>query len=235
MKTALSKWRSALWVARMPAAVFIMVTVGYFIFRKGLYAGEFRWAESLDKFLYKAVDAERSLVWTGLARLLDILGSGPFEYMLLGVIGFTLVRRGHTHALVAWAAALTSGWAVNLMLKELFHRSRPLLERGVPVMGFSFPSGHAMVSTIFYGMLVYGILLRNEGRLWRFRWAAWAALALFLLAMGWSRVYLRVHYASDAVAGMAAGTAWLLLWLLPLRRYRWIEDAQRSHSKDGMA
>lgn len=96
---------------------------------------------------------------------------------------------------------------LNVWLKTLFARVRPTLwERIVEVNSFSFPSGHAMISLVIYGFIGY-LLIVN------FR--ALSGLFLFLtasliLAIGFSRLYLGVHWPTDVIAGYAAGLVWLI-------------------------
>ncbi len=89
--------------------------------------------------------------------------------------------------------------------------------------GFSFPSGHALMSVTFYGLLIVIV--------WEFvkapwlRWLLSILLALLILIIGFSRVYLRVHYASDVVAGFSVGLVWLILSIWALS---WVEKYYAS-------
>ncbi|MBD2843774.1 phosphatase PAP2 family protein [Paenibacillus sp. IB182496] len=138
------------------------------------------------------------------------VGSGWVQVgLLLGSVAL-LLRTGHKARALVLTVCLGGGWLLNYALKALFQRSRPALERLVEAGGYSFPSGHAMVSMCFYGMLGY-----LAWGAWRSRDRAYGALffaAGLLLAglIGFSRIYLGVHYASDVVAGFAAGGTWLL-------------------------
>lgn len=111
----------------------------------------------------------------------------------------------------AWIVALSGEQILNLLLKQLFHRPRPVfvhpMYRALIEKGYSFPSGHAMGSLIVYGMLTYFALLIV--RSWRVRTALLCGTTLLVLLIGFSRMYLGVHYFSDVVAGYAAGGVWL--------------------------
>jgi len=111
-----------------------------------------------------------------------------------------------------WAAylAITSlgGALLNQSLKFHYLRQRPDLSAAVlDAMGYSFPSGHAMSGTIILGALAY--LAARSIQDWRSKSAAFAALATLALAIGTSRLYLGVHWASDVGAGFAAGLLWV--------------------------
>lgn len=122
----------------------------------------------------------------------------------VGVGLLLLFRRAH-YLLAVWIAGLAGGALLNQGLKAIFQRARP--EFAVTYQSWSFPSGHAMVSLITYGLLGY-LAARTVPR----RFARWmiAALTLLVLFIGFSRIYLGVHYFSDVVAGYAAGTVWLV-------------------------
>ncbi|MEJ5992669.1 phosphatase PAP2 family protein [Ramlibacter sp. PS3R-8] len=109
----------------------------------------------------------------------------------------------------AAAAALVVvpfGQLLNVGLKHVFQRPRPVVpEPLVHLATYSFPSGHAVASTLFYGMLCALVLQRVRSPAWRAAAAA-AAVAMILL-VAFSRVYLGAHYLGDVVAGIAVGTA----------------------------
>ena len=153
---------------------------------------------------------------TNTAIFITRLGSGKIEIALCilfaGIFYFVFKEKWYSLLLIF---SLLSGWLLNVLLKLSFHRERPTIDHLVDVGGYSFPSGHAMVSTIFYGMLGYTLwrIVKNKRR------SSWyvVLLTIFLiLAIGTSRVYLGVHYPSDVIAGFSFGGLWLLasIWFL---------------------
>lgn len=96
---------------------------------------------------------------------------------------------------------------LNFLFKNLFERSRPDLFRVVEEAGYSFPSGHAMVSVCFYGMIAY-LIMRHISN-WHWRLVVITLTLALIAAIGVSRVYLGVHYPTDVVAGYFAGGMWL--------------------------
>lgn len=124
------------------------------------------------------------------------------------VLLFLLLRRQWRQA-IAWTLALGGLMPVNDGLKLLFQRERPLHDHGfITEPGWSFPSGHAFGSMVFYGMLAYVLLCQLPPRFHR---GVIAATAVMIGMVGSSRILLQVHYFSDVLAGYAAGAAWLLL------------------------
>lgn len=101
------------------------------------------------------------------------------------------------------------GFLINYSMKLSFQRPRPSNPLTEPLQNFSFPSGHATSGFIFYGLLVYLVWKTKIKK--PFKYIIAIALLLFSLLIGFSRVYLRLHYTSDVVAGLCIGFLWLLL------------------------
>ncbi len=153
----------------------------------------------------------------GVMRAFTFLGSGA---VITGVVALVAAwglqhrRRAIVGVLVA-VAAVAEG--MNLLLKLLFHRSRPDLfsEIALPA-SYSFPSGHAMVSTAAYGMVTL-VIAQLEPKL---RFPLYISTPFLILVIGISRVYLGVHWPTDVLAGFAAGGMLLVAGKLALRRFR---------------
>jgi undecaprenyl-diphosphatase len=109
--------------------------------------------------------------------------------------------------------AAAGGGLMNVGTKVFIDRERPppdvLRDPLVPETNESFPSGHSMGSIIGYGMLGYvvALLVRRRGQ----RVAAIAQLAVVVLLIGFSRIYLRAHWFTDVLGGFAIGTFWVSL------------------------
>lgn len=114
----------------------------------------------------------------------------------------------HRQMLGYWIAVI--GSALSAVIgKYLVHRLRP---SGVGVYtedSFSFPSGHATMSTVFYGFLIYLYLL--SGKSWRQKINAFFGGSLIIILIGFSRLYLGVHYLSDVLGGISLGLLWLII------------------------
>jgi membrane-associated phospholipid phosphatase len=139
----------------------------------------------------------------------SIVGSPVTMAGLALLVAAVLTYKRYWVTLAGWIAAFVGAGALNWVLKLIIHRQRPTGSEGfVYGQSFSFPSGHAMGSLIGYGMLAYLLI-----SLWptaRRRPLAVVAYALVLtLLIGFSRLYLGVHYLSDVIAGYAAGSLWL--------------------------
>ena len=146
------------------------------------------------------------------ARLLSDIGSPIAMTMLMIVVAIILWVRDERLLFTTWLAAFIGGSVLDQALKLLFHRSRPTFQTPIIVAhGFSFPSGHAMGSLIGFGVLAYLMirLTRRES----LRVTIIGAAIVLVIGIGFSRLYLGVHFFSDVVAGYAAGIVWLVACL----------------------
>jgi len=104
-----------------------------------------------------------------------------------------------------------SSLLLMLLLKRLFQRKRPLSPLLKAARGLSFPSGHAIMSVTFYGLLAYMLQLSiNDDFI---KYLVTLLIIILIGVIGYSRIYLRVHYASDVIAGFLIGFLWLVISL----------------------
>ncbi|MGI8314950.1 phosphatase PAP2 family protein [Halobacillus mangrovi] len=109
--------------------------------------------------------------------------------------------------------------ALTKMLKLIFERQRPEVLNEYDGTGFSFPSGHTTGSTVFYGFIIYLIVISPLKKGWK--WLFNGLLGLLILAVALSRVYLGVHYFTDIIAGFLFGLAWLATCIAALEITLW--------------
>ena len=167
-----------------------------------------------DQAIVGAISNYHSGTLTSVMKFVTFFGSQFFllpSYIIL--IGYYLIKKRTRLAINVCAIGLTST-AVLFSLKYAFKRTRPLDPLIQHVAGFSFPSGHSFSSFTFYGLLAYIIWQSNISKAWKI----FSSLLLFLLAatIAFSRVYLRVHFPSDVVAGFCLSMVWLILsfWII---------------------
>ena len=139
-------------------------------------------------------------------------------------IGLWLALTRHWQRLATWCVALGGIALIDHGIKDWIQRERPLHSHGYIVeLGWSFPSGHAAGSLVFYGLLACG-LSGSMPRRWH-RLVVAAAITL-VTVIGISRIVLQVHYFSDVLAGYALGAAWLMLCV---GATRYLMDRQRDN------
>jgi undecaprenyl-diphosphatase len=151
--------------------------------------------------------------------VVSFLGA-PTTLTIVAVGGSLLLlyRRRRTEA-ATLSTVVLGGNLLNFCLKHLIQRGRPVFDDPIfSLPTYSFPSGHAMASTVFYGLLsIYALANTRQ------RYAAYFAIAaaVFMVAVvSFSRVYLGLHYLSDVMAGIAEGIAWLAFCFAALHYIR---------------
>ena len=140
----------------------------------------------------------------------------------LWVIGFGslvlsawLILRKQWSALIALVTSVGGGNLLNLLLKNIFLRQRPDSPNAFyRESGYSFPSGHVMISVLFYGMAVY--LLINATKNWKWQVSLGMGAFTLILLIGFSQIALGAHYLTDVLGGWSAGLTWLITCLVIL-------------------
>ena len=144
--------------------------------------------------------------------MVDITALGSetiLTLVTLMALGFLLLRKRYRQTLLV-AAAVGGGAILSGILKSLFSRARPeIVPRLAEVSSGSFPSGHAMNSAIIY--LTLAVLIARSYKDARTRSFIVSLAAIATLAIGFSRLYLGVHWPTDVAAGWLVGLAWALL------------------------
>jgi undecaprenyl-diphosphatase len=136
------------------------------------------------------------------------LGSVEVLAGLAVAVALLLIVRRHRLLALVWLVALAGCGLLDAGLKLVFGRERPpFRDAGILETTASFPSGHAMGSFVSYALVAYLLMLGLPlGKKWRY---VAAVLALLVLLIGCSRVYLGAHYFSDVVGGYLVGSAWV--------------------------
>jgi undecaprenyl-diphosphatase len=168
----------------------------------------------------------------GPMRLVTALGYYYVVVPLLVVAVFLFYGRGWRLSAVLLAISTGGSIVLTTVLKGVFQRARPeLFDSGYQASFYSFPSGHATVAAGFYGMLTVILAYRLEGLA---RWVVAVSGVLVVLLIGFSRLYLGVHYPTDIIAGYLSALLWLVcvggvyaLWL-SVRGLRAVESGRNA-------
>jgi undecaprenyl-diphosphatase len=151
-------------------------------------------------------DATPKLTRTAFA--LSRIGSPETLVPVIPIFAALLWWRRLRHAAIVWTIATAGASVLVLLLKLHFHRIRPDLPWAFAhEPSFSFPSGHSVLAVVVYGTLIH-LGMRLLSRTWE-RVAVLLAAGSLILGIGWSRIYLGVHYPSDVAAGYYIGAVWL--------------------------
>jgi len=170
-----------------------------------------------DSTIYSYLSRYISKNLTWVMKAVSDLGSAPV-LIAIAISGFIILRKSKKYYYSKVIMInLVAVWVLNDTFKVVFHRQRPDILRLVEAGGFSFPSGHSMISMGFYGFLIY-LCNVNIEKGWERRIAVFL-MSLLILFIGISRIYLGVHYASDVLAGFSAGLAWLVIFITLVNKY----------------
>jgi undecaprenyl-diphosphatase len=181
----------------LPLLIFIFITVNIVSHDNN----------NFDSYVYQRVSGFITPGLTDIMRLITFFGSREF-FMVLALILIVAFFRKNNFSFYA------SMIVINLLLssllsegiKYIFHRNRPEILRLINIGGYSFPSGHSMVSMSFYGFLIY-LCCKNYKTRWKYLIVS--LLTILILLIGLSRIYLGVHYASDVLGGFVLGITWV--------------------------
>ena len=144
-------------------------------------------------------------------------------------VGFLVMQRKRLSALLL-VVSLAGGVVLSEGLKAVFERERPPLEyQAVETLNASFPSGHALLSTVFY--LTLGVMLTRAFPQRRLKAYALGVGVILALLVGATRIYLGAHWASDVFAGWCVGAAWAMaLWLAAYAVQRFVSRQPEHRS-----
>jgi undecaprenyl-diphosphatase len=166
-----------------------------------------------DAFVRAAVHADSSRGFTSAMWFFTDVGSvaglASLLAATLAILWFVHWRR----AVVIMVITMAGAAVLVDALKLGFHRSRPVPYFGITApSSFSYPSGHALFSFVFFGTLA-ALVTARIGRLW-IRAIIWAASVAMIAAIGYSRIYLGVHYPTDVIGGYLTALIWV--WTVSL-------------------
>jgi len=143
---------------------------------------------------------------TPVLKVITELGGVAFT-VLAGVLIFMFCKKNR------WFVTfdLIGVTVINQAIKHIVRRPRPNVLRLVEESGYSFPSGHSMVSMAFYGIVIY-LFYKNVSNKY-LKWLLITLLSLLILSIGFSRIYVGVHYFTDVAGGFLLGLAYLIIYI----------------------
>lgn len=173
--------------------------------------------ETFDQHAFKFLTERVNEMNTDLMQVFTFLGTHTFliPANLILIAYFLFIKKHRWYSIKVPVVAISS-LLLMFVLKLIFHRDRPLSPLLEAARGYSFPSGHATMSITFYGLMIF-IVWHYIKQSW-LKWSLTIILVFLVIFIGISRVYLRVHYASDVLAGFCVGLMWLLLSLWVLQK-----------------
>ena len=151
---------------------------------------------------------------TPIAKFITNFGGAIF-LIGLTVLLITLIKNKKIGLSIFANLVIITG--LNQLLKRILQRPRPTEFRIVEETGYSFPSGHSMVSMAFYGYLIYLIYKYVKNKY--IKWSLIVLLSCLIVGIGTSRIYLGVHYTSDVLGGFLISVSYLVIYISAVNKF----------------
>ncbi len=198
-------------------AVFVLLILfflmlGLVIFKKNIF---------LDQAIYQFVISFRCTFLDSYFTFITKFGN---PVMVLVLVFFFLLVFRNQYGIFLGVSASSCG-VINFMIKHLIKRNRPIGLKLISQGGYSFPSGHAMISVCVYGYLLYCVIQKVNNKFLKVGLSI--ALVFLILSIGISRIYVGVHYPTDVIAGYSLAT--ILVFIVTEIQKRIYEKGQGNH------
>lgn len=180
-------------------AICIFTYIGINVFQDKI----FTWDSTIYNFLMQS----RNIKLNEMVIILTELG-GFWVITILTIVLLITLKKKQKIMVLSNVIIVT---ILNQLLKIVFMRPRPEIMRLIEEQGYSFPSGHSMVSTAFYGLLIYLIYKNVKNKY--IKYTLCTILSILILIICLSRIYLGVHYASDVIGGVCFSIAYLIIFI----------------------
>lgn len=177
------------------------------VFHKEIMNGDIIGYEIISKFLI-------SDFVTPIAKFITNFGGAIF-LIVLTIVLFIVIKNKKIG--VSIFSNLVIVTILNQLLKGILQRPRPTEYRIIEEKGYSFPSGHSMISMAFYGYLIYLIYKYVKNKY--IKWISIVVLSLLICTIGISRIYLGVHYTSDVLGGFLISISYLVIFISAVNKF----------------
>ena len=177
------------------------------VFHKEIMSGDIIGYNIISKFLI-------SDFVTPIAKFITNFGGAIFLIILTIVLFFVIKNRKIGLSIFSNLVIIT---VLNQLLKRILQRPRPTEFRIIEETGYSFPSGHSMISMAFYGYLIYLIYKYVKNKY--VKWISIVLLGILICSIGISRIYLGVHYTSDVLGGFLISVSYLVVYISAVNKF----------------
>ena len=166
---------------------------------------------NIDESVYKFITSNMNDTTTNIYKVITFFGSTIFMVGLcvLLLVLFIILKKNIYGYIIC--GTLIFSTIMNNVIKVIVKRERPISWFLVEESGYSFPSGHAMASVCFYGLIIYLLYRSNIEKKYKIVIITFLTLLILLIAL--SRIYLGVHYASDVIGGVVIALIYLVIYV----------------------
>lgn len=177
------------------------------VFHKEIMSGDIIGYNIISKFLI-------SDFITPIAKFITNFGGAIFLIVLTVFLFLVIKNRKIGVSIFSNLVIIT---VLNQLLKRILQRPRPTEFRIIEETGYSFPSGHSMISMAFYGYLIYLIYKYVKNKY--VKWISIVLLGILICSIGISRIYLGVHYTSDVLGGFLISVSYLVIYISAVNKF----------------
>ena len=176
---------------------------------------------TIDETIYQGVIYVRSNLFDFIFKTITKAGN-VIPVLCIVVVSLLCFKNKKDQNMLG--VAVVSTVLTNQLLKRIIRRARPSHVRLIEEKGFSFPSGHAMISIALYGFLIYYVYKHVKNKYVKV--ILMTLLLLLIIVIGFSRIYLGVHYPSDVIGGYSLALTILIVVI------DWFENHNRGNKND---
>lgn len=174
---------------------------------------------AIDRWFIKHISYFRTSLINEVMKVITVFGGYITIVPASLIVVIILLVQKRFDYLFTYIVSIIGGTLFFLVLKMTIQRNRPITEKTlIEVEGWSFPSGHATMSVIFYGIIAYFIIKNIHS----FKLSVLLTIltGFIVILIGFSRIYLQVHYVTDVLVGYAGGIFWLSICITGFEFYR---------------
>lgn len=183
---------------------------------------------TIDTVIYKNVILNlRSEPLTAIMKGITNLASA-YALIAITIASFVFIKNKKIGKCITVNLVLST--LLNQILKYVVQRPRPEGYMIINENGYSFPSGHSMISMAFYGLIIY--LIWKKMKNVKLKYLLCGLFSILIPLIGFSRIYLGVHYASDVIGGFAISIAYLVLYIGAVKTYLNIEKEEKMNKRE---
>ena len=199
-------------VKNLKWSILFICLIGFFalaedVFNKEIMNGDIIGYKIISTFLI-------SDFTTPIAKFITNFGGAIF-LIVVTIVLFILIKNKKIRLSIFSNLVIIT--ILNQLLKRILQRTRPTEYRIIEETGYSFPSGHSMISMAFYGYLIYLIYKYAKNKY--IKWISIVLLSILICAIGISRIYLGVHYTSDVLGGFLISISYLIIYISAVNKF----------------